>query len=233
MLNKLPQEILAYVTQFLTFNDKLNLVTTCRYLHDAILKLTLYENITICYKKGKTEEIFKKFETSELNGSQVRHIVVDLDSLPDALLIKLSTLFPCVTQLETFFGPKKMRPPSVLNTFLKWKDTIQIFNLNKAFFQMGHLLENNAFPRLRTLCLSPYSHSMLPRTRIPNLQVMECIKNAPALTTLILFNADIDLEMLEEIHDICPNLKNLEMSSVSVTTTNDDDIMTILKPATS
>jgi hypothetical protein len=240
MLLNLPIELIIKVTQHLEFNDKATLLTTCRSLSTIVLDNSIYSELVIPKKilQGNDnaaailQNIIQKFKSKQLNGTQVKKLVLNLNLLPDQLYYQLATIFPNVTRLVNYSGKGLAKSePFYDQCFLQWKNSFEKYDILDGHFQIPYLLEKNTFPHLTHLCIAPY-FDFNDTIFISGLQIIDCIKNAPSLVHLFLHKSIVNITFLETLHRNCSHLRSLALGDALIST-SDDKLPDKLVPATS
>jgi hypothetical protein len=99
---------------------------------------------------------------------------------------------------------------------------------DESFNLIARLIETNVFSNVTSLGISPKVGRM--RALDEYLNVLDCIKNVPCLKNLKIHGIRVDIDFMEELHDVCPRLETLELRHVLVANT-DFDVPVPVKPA--
>ncbi|KAI8878817.1 hypothetical protein K501DRAFT_287693, partial [Backusella circina FSU 941] len=190
---------------------------TSSKLHSFTSTANLYEELNLKRKKNKSKAIIKRFDYKQIDGSQVKIIILHIHQLTEQTRSRLATAFPNVTRVIT--GKNNPFETRVQNEDLRlpmsrWINTLETYNGYEDWPEILGLLRYNIFPRLMKLNLSfDYTYLPIPSGFHP-LYFSPYIKNAPTLTELTLFQCDASLELLEEIHASCPYIKSLRFDTI-------------------
>jgi hypothetical protein len=221
-MEMLPPEIILKISRCLRFKDKLNLALTCRRVGDLISRASLHQDLNL-FKYGKRpHKIVNMFENNPFDGSQVRTLSIKLPQIPEQLRSQLSTVFPNVSRiivgkhgdstarinLEKNY---EMKPP-----LTRWIKTLQIYDIYTDWSEVLHALRSNVFPHLSQLKLGLYYINIERGNGFDPFYFAPVVQNAPYLTKLTFCNCDINLELLEHVHNSCPHITTLRLEHVSV-----------------
>jgi hypothetical protein len=207
----IPQEVLLDVASHLDIHDKLNLMTTCSMLNSLILDRSLYQVLSFYGEKEPTEQVVSKFKSNQYNGHQVKRLELKLDCLSDSVFSQLPDIFPNVTRIFDYSDntSESKRNATTLDSLLKWKDTIEYSGTSEDRFKVARLLAKVEFSRLTELDITfsyfEYNDNCLYGTESV-IHISAFVKNAPLLKRLRLYGCAMDLNLLEGIHQSCPNL---------------------------
>ncbi|KAI8882357.1 hypothetical protein K501DRAFT_273762 [Backusella circina FSU 941] len=236
MILNMPSEIILGVCHYLDFKEKLCLLTTCSKLNEIVSKGNLYEDLDLLGNQKNIKTIVTRFKSRPHHGSQVRTLRIDMDRLSDELYSQLSDIFPNVTMLKTPIeeDDKKQttRPSHVISPILKWKNTLEVYHTLHDWKEIKHHLKTSAFPRLKDLEIFCYCDFEDKGNGFNPFYLVPYLKHAPLLTELKLEYADINLEFLEQVHDICPRLHFLSLSE-STFIIDDTTLIKTIMPANS
>ncbi|KAI8890080.1 hypothetical protein K501DRAFT_328832 [Backusella circina FSU 941] len=224
----LPIEVVLEIAHYLDFTDKISLISTCRRIHDVIAKTSLYVDLDLLPYKDDTQDIIKLFESKRLEGSQVRTLRFKARYLSDhQLLSRLSTIFPNVTRIinrkEASYSPYRLRidNSSIQYSMQRWINTIEKYNMFSDWYDILPALRHHIFLKLTELKLGYAFDFKNKVVGFDPLCFLPFIKNAPLLTTLRLWNCNINLAFLEEIHKSCPHMKTLKLENMVIAIEND------------
>jgi hypothetical protein len=214
MFYTLPNELIREITKWLSTQDKLRLMKVNSHLYNSISQNGLYESLSI-YSEPHTEALVTRLACRPAQAIQVRSLLLKSHTLSDQLLRQLPIIFPGVkhfTDLSKNYGIKRTDPSRYL---FRWANTIQVFDCLYDHIELCFYLENNTFKQLQQLVLTQYDCTKPVPTRL-DLNLMECIKHAPSLTTLSLKDCQVDLDFMEMIHENCPNLNSLDFRAAFI-----------------
>ncbi|KAI8886529.1 hypothetical protein K501DRAFT_269692 [Backusella circina FSU 941] len=97
-----------------------------------------------------------------------------------------------------------------------WMNTLQVYYMKSDWDNVLLVLRYYTFPRMTKLKLT-ITEAFKDRKRgLDVLYLLPHIKNAPCLTDLKLYDCDIGLELLEEIHKSCPKINSLKLDGVFI-----------------
>ncbi|KAI8879104.1 hypothetical protein K501DRAFT_336306 [Backusella circina FSU 941] len=220
MIDKLPAEIVLTISIYLQFKDKLNLAITCSRLHDLITGCALYEELNLMKYGKNPHKIIDMFDNNPFDGSQVKTLSIKMHQIPEQLRSRLSTVFPNLSRV--IIGKSGEHTARLISRtgdtppMSRWINTLQIYDMYHDWIEIFHSLRSNIFPHLSELKVGlMYSYSER-RIGFNPLYFAPIIKNAPYLTKLVLYDCDINLELLEQVHNGCPHIKTLRLEYVTL-----------------
>ncbi|KAI8886559.1 hypothetical protein K501DRAFT_331180 [Backusella circina FSU 941] len=227
MIPYLPVEIIVSISSHLSFQDKLNLSTTCRKLNTLISKANLYSELNLQHDDN-AEMIIKKFESKQYNGTQVKTLSVNMYKLNPAVVHQLHTIFPNITRVASYQTNKY----PLISPMSKWVYTIEKYNTQYDWYEIWVWLEQNTFPRLTELEIVDGFALQEPTKGLHRMYFHPFIRNAPALRKLELSKCVVGLELLESTHTECPCIKSLILKS-TIIVIQDNTQPQLIKPANS
>jgi hypothetical protein len=233
MLQDLPFEIILNIAKNLCFNDKYQLMLTCRALQLPIMENSLYEELLVMggWIGPDIAKVIKKFKSKKLNGNQVKTLEIDLNKVPDDLYSQLPVIFPNVHTLINEQGVEQKRAYTIVKFLKKWKDSIEFIDMSSGYTHLIQVLgkKNTTFTKLIRLRISPFIRTDFNMWK-PDINIVNCLKNAPILKELHLYEARVDIELLEAVHANCPMLDVLNIENCIVLT-SDDALPNPIEPA--
>jgi hypothetical protein len=229
MLVNFPLEILLNVVCKLDLRDKMALTTTCHKLGSLIAGNCLYETLNLKHR-DITETVIKRFKNKELLGSQVKHLKLCFDVLSDDIYRQLPDIFPRVIRLVNHSDTEGPRDHYTVRELLKWKDTLQYYDVRDCLFKLARLIEKNTFSQLKYLRLSTFFSLDLAMYKT-DLQLLECIAHAPFIETLELYLCQVDINFLESVHNSCSYLKTLSLENVLLAFLDEESLPETIVPA--
>jgi hypothetical protein len=229
MILNLPFEVILGIAKHVSFGDKPHLMRTCRRLHDIVSKAST-EYLDLMGYGGNTDMLVRKFRSRDFDGSKVKILRIDLDTLSDEIYNQLPEIFPTVARVINrnnlcFENPNTVCP------LLKWKKSIEVCRTSEDWWAVFNFLEQDPLPILNELEIGHEEDDFRMEEIENTLYFLPYIANAPSLTMLTLFNCDISLDLLEKVHDACPHIKYLELSNIFIHI-NDDILPQDIKLAT-
>jgi hypothetical protein len=172
--------------------------------------------------RRETERVVRIFKKKRSFGAQVRQLSIPIDLLSDKLFSELTTIFPYVTRVSVddepnshqdtiTFGDRNSRGP-----MLKWKNTIEAYNLSQDWIGVLQVLETTTFPMLSELVLGHYFNFDDKEEGFDTTYFTQYIQHVPKLKNLVLHHCAIDTELLEKIHTSCLHLESLVLKNAVI-----------------
>jgi hypothetical protein len=226
MVVNLPIEVILELSHYLDFEDKINFISTCHRIYDVIAKTNLYVDLNLLPSKDDTEDIIKLFESKRLEGSQVRILRFKTRHIRDDQLVsRLSAIFPNLTRIinrkEASYSAFAIRTDKISSSMQRWINTIENYNMFSDWYDILPALRDYTFPKLTELKLG-YAFDFEDKViGFDPLCFLRFVKHAPLLTTLRLWNCNINLEFLEEMHASCPHIKSVKLINGVIIVDND------------
>ncbi|KAI8886577.1 hypothetical protein K501DRAFT_269738 [Backusella circina FSU 941] len=223
MIQRLPLEIILTISNYLDFENKLTLITTCRGLHDLISNTNLYSDLNLLRDKRTVNSIIQKFDDGgKLDGAQVKRLWIDTDKVSHQYYGQLSILFPNVTRLVKYnerlnfrdkIGNARSYP---VGPMVEWIDTLETYIVPDDGPDLMNTLEVATFPRLNKLNLDLLCYGNGKEEGFDFLYFLKYIQHAPALKNLTLNHCAISLALLDGIHTSCPYLESLHLNQTAI-----------------
>ncbi|KAI8973741.1 hypothetical protein BDF20DRAFT_1002648 [Mycotypha africana] len=227
MLDKLPQETLNTILSQLQFADKLNLATTCHYWYRALSQLHLYQKLEFGNRKGDVNfpKLYRLFSDNPSFGEQTTSLRLNhhvyLDSL---ILASIPRLFPNVRHLQLHSTIYTLMQPAtdiILHDFKRWQKltSIDIHDHKIAFLLLRSRQVFDCLTHL-SLDLGRRDVDILHTDSKRLFQRVFAEGRTPAVKTLYITNAYINLEYMELLHEHVPKLEKLILSGVRLRNTD-------------
>jgi hypothetical protein len=201
MLHHLPLEIIVHIGHCLQFKDKLALSQTCHRIHAVITHHCLYQDLNLTGGSDKIRKVVRKFKSKQLNGSQVKHLNISLDTLSNQLYRRLPVVFPNVTRIRNAQGSEGQRHEYTLEPMTQWATKLEEYDMRHGQLQLDRLMLKHSFTRITSLVLSP------------QVDILACLPNVPLLKDFTIFNFELDVEYLESIHAVSANVTRFKLQS--------------------
>lgn len=224
-MEAIPEEIFLIITSYLSFRNKIRCMRVSRRWRDLIRKSVLY---AFCMK-----DRFALCEGIEIFGNQVGHLRLEncrFDtfttlSLPGIFLNLKTLVWTSIMSSPELTLPRK---PIYSQQFEKWNQLESFISRTKEYNPVPILvLESSKLTRLTTLVVQP-SDSKKPFNVPYSKELLECLKNTPALTNLKLDNITASPLYMDELHRNLPELESLELTGFSFI--NSDASKTVSQP---
>jgi hypothetical protein len=218
MILNLPTEVILTIASYLTLQEKVDLVMTCRSLHTLISKTNLYQELDLLHTNKDIKSIVQKFETHQLDGTQVKTLNIDFNTLSEQQYSQISDIFPNVTRFRYSGKYQGIGPADLL---AKWKDTLEQCNLKNAIDSSLTDMENLTISRLTELKLGYSKYNSYEDRGFNPRCFLSITSSTPSLKMLWLQKCDINLEFLEGLHANCIHLQSLILKGVMVVVDNE------------
>ncbi|KAI8879266.1 hypothetical protein K501DRAFT_276728 [Backusella circina FSU 941] len=227
MLESLPIEIILQITRNLGFYSKLNLIQTCRTLHQKLYQTAVFEDLII--PNTHTDRVIELFKHNRLDGKKVKRLTVDLEFAHKSHFLELSKIFPNLAELYTdrcVLSAMQMKQQEI-NSASGLRHSLQMYDIERCHESISLLFENNVFHRLTCLCLRSFTYTMNGNYA---LDLDRCLMNTPMLVSLKLIQYNINITLLEGLHKARPGIVSLELSNAIIGIDNDTNIVSSVVP---
>ncbi|GAA5801680.1 hypothetical protein HPULCUR_007130 [Helicostylum pulchrum] len=215
-MEKLSKETFLTIISHLDSCQKIKCVLVCKQWEQWIRNTILYRDVNV-YSCEMFIEAMELFSDNKNYSTQVQKLRI-YDCQPDTyLMLALPEIFVNLKKL-IWVSHKPLevefpRKPIYIQQFQNWNALEDIHCYSKDYDHVAlYTLESSVLPRLTKLKMHVENSTTEPET--PTLYVQKlftCLKNAPALTELILGNLSASLSDLNMIHVNTPSLQTLSL----------------------
>jgi hypothetical protein len=145
--------------------------------------------------------VVRKFKSKQLNGNQVKHLNISLDTLSNQLYRRLPVVFPNLTRIRNTRGSEGQRDEYTLEPMTQWATKLEEYDMSYGQLQLDRLMLKHSFIRITSLVVSP------------EVDILACLPNVPLLKDLAIFNFELDIEYLESMHALSANVTRFKLQS--------------------
>ncbi|KAI9337851.1 hypothetical protein BD770DRAFT_401011 [Pilaira anomala] len=209
-METISEETFLIIISHLSFWDKTRCIRVSKRWRNLIRRSMLYA-LSI------RDHFSLHGAIDENTGKQVRHLRLENCPFDTFTTLSLPGIFLNLKTLNWTSdvpSPKLTIPrkPIYSQQFEKWNQLESIVSLTKEYNPVPILvLESSKFTRLTTLIIEP-SNSEKPFDIPYSKELLECLKNTPALTNLTLDNITASPFYMDELHRNLPKLGSLKLT---------------------
>ena len=121
---------------------------------------------------------------------------------------------------------EKKRDDYVMKPLVKWHNKLERYDMKKGFLRLFHLINENTFSKLTHLVMNSICVAEA------SIELINCFKNAPFLKSLGIYNAIIDIKLLEDLHTFCLQLVSFHLWDSLILLNDDTRLESNIVPAT-